>query len=216
MHKSIKNLQDINRELAEEIKENSLPNIIAVSKTFPISEIVPLINHGHIHFGENKTQEAISKWTDTKLKYPNIKLHLVGKLQTNKVKYAVRFFDFVHSLDSKKLAMKISEEQKKQNKKIKLFIQVNIGEEVQKSGIDQENLKDLYNYSKELNLDVIGLMCIPPLHGDTEMYFQKMNILNRELNLKELSMGMSADYIDAAKNFSTYIRIGSKIFGSRS
>lgn len=216
MHKSIKNLQDINRELAEEIKENSLPNIIAVSKTFPISEIVPLINHGHIHFGENKTQEAISKWTDTKLKYPNIKLHLVGKLQTNKVKYAVRFFDFVHSLDSKKLAMKISEEQKKQNKKIKLFIQVNIGEEVQKSGTDQENLKDLYNYSKELNLDVIGLMCIPPLHGDTEMYFQKMNILNRELNLKELSMGMSADYIDAAKNFSTYIRIGSKIFGSRS
>ena len=215
MHKSIKNLQDINRELVEEIKENSLPNIIAVSKTFPISEIVPLVNHGHIHFGENKIQEAINKWTDTKIKYPHIKLHLVGKLQTNKVKYAVNFFDFIHSLDSKKLALKISEEQKKQNKKIKLFIQVNIGEEEQKSGIDQENLKDLYNYSKELNLDIIGLMCIPPLHGDTELYFQKMNILNKELNLKELSMGMSADYIEATKNFSTYIRIGSKIFGSR-
>ena len=216
MHKSIKNLQDINRELAEEIKENSLPNIIAVSKTFPISEVVPLVSHGHIHFGENKIQEAINKWTDTRIKYPNIKLHLVGKLQTNKVKYAVKFFDFVHSLDSKKLAMKISEEQKKQNKKIKLFIQVNVGEEDQKSGVDQENLKDLYNYTKELNLDVIGLMCIPPLHGDTKVYFQKMNILNKELNLNELSMGMSADYIEATKNFSTYIRIGSKIFGPRS
>ena len=199
MHKSIKNLQDINRELAGEIKENSLPNIIAVSKTFPISEIVPLVSHGHIHFGENKTQEAISKWSDTKLKYPNIKLHLVGKLQTNKVKYAVSFFDFIHSLDSKKLAMKISQEQQKQEIKPKIFIQINIGEESQKGGVKINELEEFYKYCIELKLDIIGTMCLPPVSDEPEKYFLKMNSLNKKLNFKESSMGMSSDYLEAIK-----------------
>ena len=163
MHKTIKNLEDINRELKLKIKENSLPIIIAVSKTFPDSEIVPLIQYGHNHFGENKVQEALNKWTNLKVKYPNVKLHLIGKLQTNKVKFAVNLFDFIHSVDNEKLAKKISEEQKKQNKKVKLFIQVNIGDEDQKSGVSKKDLKNLYNYCKNLELQVMGLMCIPPL-----------------------------------------------------
>ena len=215
MHKTIKNLEDINRELKLKIKENSLPIIIAVSKTFPESEIVPLIEYGHNHFGENKVQEALNKWTNLKLKYPNIKLHLIGKLQTNKVKFAVNLFEFIHSVDNEKLAKKISEEQKKQNKKVKLFIQVNIGDEDQKSGVSKKGLKNLYDYCKNLELEVIGLMCIPPLEKDANLYFKEMKKMNDELKLKDLSMGMTSDYIDAAKNSSTYLRIGSKIFGLR-
>ena len=215
MHKTIKNLEDINRELKLEIKENSLPIIIAVSKTFPESEIIPLIEYGHNHFGENKVQEALNKWTNLKVKYPNVKLHLIGKLQTNKVKFAVNLFDFIHSVDNEKLAKKISEEQKKQNKKVKLFIQVNIGDEDQKSGVSKKGLKNLYDYCKNLELEVMGLMCIPPLEKDANLYFKEMKKMNDELKLKDLSMGMTSDYIDAAKNSSTYLRIGSKIFGLR-
>ena len=215
MHKTIKNLEDINRELKLEIKENSLPIIIAVSKTFPESEIVPLIEYGHNHFGENKVQEALNKWTNLKLKYPNIKLHLIGKLQTNKVKFAVNLFEFIHSVDNEKLAKKISEEQKKQNKKVKLFIQVNIGDEDQKSGVSKKGIKNLYDYCKNLELEVMGLMCIPALEKDANLYFKEMKKMNDELKLKDLSMGMTSDYIDAAKNSATYLRIGSKIFGLR-
>ena len=215
MHKTIKNLEDINRELKLEIKENSLPIVIAVSKTFPDSEIIPLIEYGHNHFGENKVQEALNKWTNLKAKYPNVKLHLIGKLQTNKVKFAVNLFDFIHSVDNEKLAKKISEEQKKQNKKVKLFIQVNIGDENQKSGVFKKDLKNLYDYCKNLELEVMGLMCIPPLEKDANLYFKEMKTMNDELKLKDLSMGMTSDYIDAAKNSATYLRIGSKIFGSR-
>ena len=215
MHKTIKNLEDINRELKLKIKENSLPIIIAVSKTFPDSEIVPLIQYGHNHFGENKVQEALNKWTNLKAKYPNVKLHLIGKLQTNKVKIAINLFDFIHSVDNEKLAKKISEEQKKQNKKVKLFIQVNIGDEDQKSGVSKKDLKNLYDYCKNLELEVMGLMCIPPLEKDANLYFKEMKIMNDELKLKDLSMGMTSDYIDPAKNSATYLRIGSKIFGSR-
>ena len=215
MHKTIKNLEDINRELKLEIKENSLPIIIAVSKTFPVKDIMPLIEYGHIHFGENKIQEAMNKWTDLKSNFPNIKLHLIGKLQTNKVKFAVKLFDYIHSDDNEKLAKKISEEQKKQNKKIKIFIQVNIGNEKQKSGISKENLKNFYYFCKDLELDVIGLMCIPPLNTNSKYFFEEMYDLNTNLNLKDLSMGMTSDYIEAAKNSATYLRIGSKIFGSR-
>ena len=215
MHKSIKNLEDINKELKLEIKEDSLPNIIAVSKTFSLPEIMPLVDYGHIHFGENKVQEAIAKWTEIKVKYPTIKLHLIGKLQTNKVKYAVKLFDYLHSVDNEKLAKKISDEQLKHEKKMKIFIQVNIGNENQKSGINQEGLEDFYSYCMKLDLNIIGLMCIPPINKDPNNLFKKLHDLNKKLNLKELSMGMSADYIEATKNFSTYLRIGSKIFGSR-
>ena len=176
---------------------------------------MPLIEYGHIHFGENKIQEAMNKLTDLKSNFPNIKLHLIGKLQTNKVKFAVKLFDYIHSVDNEKLAKKISEEQKKQNKKIKIFIQVNIGNEKQKSGISKENLKNFYYFCKDLELDVIGLMCIPPLNTNSKYFFEEMYDLNTNLNLKDLSMGMTSDYIEAAKNSSTYLRIGSKIFGSR-
>ena len=192
-----------------------MPIIIAVSKTFPDSEIVPLIQYGHNHFGENKVQEALNKWINLKVKYPNVKLHLIGKLQTNKVKFAINLFDFIHSVDNEKLAKKISEEQKKQNKKVKLFIQVNIGDEDQKSGVSKKDLKNLYDYCKNLELEVMGLMCIPPLEKDANLYFKEMKKMNDELKLKDLSMGMTSDYIDAAKNCATYLRIGSKIFGSR-
>ena len=215
MHKSIKNLEDINKELKLEIKEDSLPNIIAVSKTFPLSEIMPLVDYGHIHFGENKVQEAISKWTEIKVKYPTIKLHLIGKLQTNKVKYAVKLFDYLHSVDNKKLAKKISDEQIKQNKKVKIFIQVNIGSENQKSGVLNNDLDDLFTYCKEIGLNVIGLMCIPPVDLDPTPFFKQLKNLNDTLNLSELSMGMSSDYQIAVENFSTYLRIGSDIFGKR-
>ena len=177
---------------------------------------MPLIEHGHLHYGENKIQEAIDKWSDIRLKDSDIKLHLIGRLQTNKVKFALRIFDYIHSLDSEKLANKISEEQLKQNKKPKLFIQVNIGNEDQKSGINKDNLVDFYKFCKNLNLDIIGTMCIPPNEGNVEKYFSEMSDLNKELNFKELSMGMSGDYLEAIRYNATYVRVGSKIFGSRS
>ena len=177
---------------------------------------MPLIEYEHLDFGENKVQEAIGKWTDIKLANPNIKLHLIGKLQTNKVKFALKLFDYIHSVDTKKLAKKIADEELKQNKKIKIFLQVNIGDEEQKSGINKDYLNDFYSYCKNLNLDVVGLMCIPPADDKSENFFKEMALLTKKLNLSELSMGMSADYIEAAKNSSTYLRIGSNIFGKRS
>ena len=190
--------------------------IIAVSKTFSLDKIMPLINHGHYDYGENKVQEAIDKWSQIKTEKPELKLHLVGKLQTNKVKFAIKLFDFIHSVDSKKLAKKIYDEQLNQNKKVKIFLQVNIGNEEQKSGVLKNNLNDLHNYCKYLKLDVIGLMCIPPIDSDPNSFFQELNNLNKNLNLEELSMGMSSDYLKAAENNSTYLRIGSAIFGERS
>ena len=176
---------------------------------------MPLIDHGHLDYGENKVQEAIEKWTNIKIKHKNIKLHLIGGLQTNKVKLAVRIFDYIHSLDSKKLADKISYQLKEQNKETKIFIQVNLGKEKQKSGIPEEELLDFYKYCINLNLNIIGLMCIPPFNEDSLIYFKEMKILTEKLNLKELSMGMSSDYLKAANSGSTFIRIGSKIFGAR-
>ncbi len=177
---------------------------------------MPLIKYGHLEYGENKVQEALTKWTDIRSANPNIKLHLIGKLQTNKVKLALKLFDYIHSVDTKKLAKKIADEELKQNKKIKIFLQVNIGDEEQKSGVNKDYLNDFYSYCKNLNLDVVGLMCIPPVDNKSEFFFKEMALLNKKLNLKELSMGMSADYIEAAKNSATYLRIGSNIFGKRS
>ena len=176
---------------------------------------MPLIEHGQLDYGENKVQEALDKWSDIKNKNNNIKLHLIGRLQSNKVKFALKIFDYIHSLDSEKLANKIADEQIKQGKKPKIFIQVNIGNEDQKSGINKESLVDFYKFCKNLDLDVIGVMCIPPNDDNTEKYFIEMNKINQELNFKELSMGMSGDYLEAIKNNATYIRVGSKIFGSR-
>ena len=216
MHKSIDNLNLIKEDLKSKINNYQNVKVIAVSKTFPIEAIMPLIEYGHLDFGENKVQEAMTKWTDIKLAKPNIKLHLIGKLQTNKVKQALKLFDYIHSVDTKKLAKKIADEELKQNKKIRIFLQINIGDEEQKSGINKDHLNEFYLYCKNLNLDVVGLMCIPPAEAGSEIFFKKMAILNKKLDLKELSMGMSADYIEAAKNSASYIRIGSNIFGKRS
>ena len=192
-----------------------MPKIIAVSKTFKIDHIMPLIIHGHNDFGENKVQEAKDKWSEIKIKNKNIKLHLVGKLQTNKVKLAIKLFDFIHSLDSEKLAKKIAEEQNKQNYKPKIFIQINVGDEKQKSGIAKENLIEFYNYCKNLEIDIVGTMCLPPINQEPSKYFSEISLLNKKLNLKELSMGMSSDYEKAIQYNSTYLRIGSNIFGKR-
>ena len=219
MHSSIKKYEDIIRLIKSKIEDQNtskLPKIIAVSKTFALDNILPLIEYGHLDYGENKVQEAIEKWSDIKIKKPQIKLHLIGKLQTNKVKFAIRIFDYIHSVDSIKLAKKISDEQNKQNKKVKIFIQVNIGLEEQKSGVDINKIEELLNFCKELKLDVIGLMCIPPINKDSSKYFQKMRLLKNDFNLQQLSMGMSSDYLDAIKNNATYLRIGSSIFGKRS
>jgi pyridoxal phosphate enzyme (YggS family) len=215
MHNTVKNLIHIEELIKSKANHDELAKIIAVSKTFSIENILPLIEHGHLHYGENKVQEALEKWTDIKNKNNNIQLHLIGKLQTNKVKFALKIFDYIHSLDSEKLANKIADEQQKHKKKPKIFIQVNVGNEDQKSGIDKRNLNDFYKFCKNLNLDIIGTMCIPPNNGSMEKYFSEMNDLNKELNFKELSMGMSGDYLEAIKYNATYIRIGSKIFGSR-
>ena len=215
MHQSINNLVSIQNTLKIENLELNRIKIIAVSKTFPIDEILPLINHGQIHFGENKVQEAIEKWQEIKQDFKHLQLHMIGKLQSNKVKFVVPLFDYIHSLDSLKLAKKIAEEQNKIKKRLKIFIQINIGNEEQKSGIKKERLNDFYKSCKNLNLDIIGTMCIPPNDSNTENYFSEMSDLNKELNFKELSMGMSRDYLDAIKNNATYIRVGSKIFGSR-
>ena len=215
MHNTVKNLNYIEVLIKSNVNHDRLPKIIAVSKTFPIENILPLVEYGHIHYGENKVQEALDKWSDIKSQNDRIKLHLIGKLQTNKVKFALKIFDYIHSLDSEKLANKIADEQAKQGKKPKIFIQVNIGDEEQKSGINKERLDDLYKFCKNLNLDVIGTMCIPPNDQNTKKYFFEMNKINQEFNFKELSMGMSEDYLEAVKNNATYVRVGSKIFGSR-
>jgi pyridoxal phosphate enzyme (YggS family) len=218
MHNTVKNLLDIENNIntyLNKLNINNNPKIVAVSKTFKIDKILPLIDHGHVDYGENKVQEAFEKWTEIKKVNSNIKLHMIGKLQTNKVKFAVQIFDYIHSVDSQKLAKKIADEQNKINKKIKIFLQVNIGDENQKSGINKTDINQLVSYCKEIGLDLIGLMCIPPANIDPEGYFDEMNKLNKTLDLNELSMGMSSDFLLAAKYFSTYLRIGSSIFGKR-
>ena len=220
MHITVKNLLNIKEKVKVKFETNKnilkLPKIIAVSKTFKMDHIQHVLEQGHIHFGENKVQEAVEKWTLVKDKNREIKLHLIGKLQSNKVKLAIKLFDFIHSLDSVKLANKISKIENELNIKTKLFIQVNIGNEDQKSGVSVDEVMDFHNYCKSLDLDIIGLMCIPPINEDTRKYFIKMNDLNSKLDLKELSMGMSSDYLDAIANNATFIRIGSSIFGERS
>ena len=207
----------IENELKSRSEEGLKTNIIAVTKTFPVSEIKPLIDYGHLHYGENKVQEALEKWSDVKNNQKSLKLHMIGKLQTNKVKFVIPLFDYIHSLDNVKLAQKISLEQKKLNKKLKIFIQVNIGGEKQKSGINKKDVFSFYEKcSNEFDLDIIGLMCIPPAKTDMKNYFAEMNELNKSIGLKELSMGMSSDFLEATIHGATYIRIGSKIFGERS
>jgi pyridoxal phosphate enzyme (YggS family) len=217
MHKSISNLIDIKKEINSKYStQSSKMKIIAVTKTFPIENILPLIDYGHLDFGENKVQEAVDKWTNIKNAKKELNLHMIGKLQSNKVKYAVKLFDYIHSLDSIKLAKKISEEQNKINKNLKLFIQINIGNEVQKNGISMEELPKFYKVClEEFNLNIIGLMCLPPNNIDTSLCFERMRKASRELNLNELSMGMSSDYLNAIRFNSSFVRIGSTIFGKR-
>lgn len=219
MHKTVQNIIQINTEIQKKIEilnySTYSPNIIAVSKTFHMEEIKPLIDHGHIHFGENKVQEAIEKWQDEIKKNSKIKLHMIGKLQRNKVKFAVQLFHYIHSVDNLKLAQKIAEEQKKQNKKIKIFLQINIGNEEQKSGISLEQVQHLYNDCLKLDLNVIGLMCLPPLDNKTSTYFKNIKNMNDNLSMNELSIGMSNDYLEALEFKATFLRIGTKIFGDR-
>ena len=219
MHSTVKNLIDIEKNIKShlsDLKINNQTKIIAVSKTFKVDKILPLIHHGHVDFGENKVQEAVDKWTNLKGENPSLKLHMIGRLQTNKVKYAVKLFDYIHSVDNEKLARKISEEDKKINKKTKVFIQVNIGGEKQKSGVSKVDVQKLVSYCKEVKLNVMGLMCIPPLDIDSTHYFKEMNKLNKDFGFSELSMGMSSDYLKASEYSATYLRIGSNIFGQRS
>ena len=214
----MKNLINIQSKVKQKVDENSIthnPIIIAVSKTFDLNHITPLINHGHVHYGENKVQEALEKWTEIKKKRNNLKLHLIGKLQTNKAKFAVKLFDYIHSLDNEKLAKKISSLQQEQDHKVKLFIQVNIGEEKQKSGINENELEDFYRFCVDLDLNIIGLMCIPPIDQKSEIYFNKMKSLKKKYKFDELSMGMSSDFLKAIDYEASYIRVGSSIFGER-
>ena len=220
MDHSVNNLLTIEKEIQlkafNNISSVKIPKIIAVSKTFPMNRILPLINHGHLDFGENKVQETIEKWQSIKTDFNHLNLHMIGNLQKNKVKLAVSIFDYIHSLDNLKLAEKISNEQLKQNKNIKIFIQVNIAKEDQKGGVLTEELESFYKKCiKDFGLNVVGLMCLPPNDSNVSLHFSKMKVLINKTNLKELSMGMSNDYLDAIKFESTYLRIGSKIFGSR-
>ena len=219
MHQTVQNLIQIKEEIKEEILKNNIgdyePNVIAVSKTFKIEHISHLINFGHSHYGENKVQEALEKWSNIKQNNEKIKLHMLGKLQSNKVKYAVKIFDYIHSVDSKKIAQKIADEEAKVGKKIKIFIQVNLGNEIQKSGINVDHTRELLDFCKNKKLEVLGLMCLPPFDEDPEDYFKELKKLNDSLELKEISMGMSNDYMKAIKYYSTFLRIGSSIFGKR-
>jgi len=218
MHNSLNNLINIENQLKDLNLDGhkSKYEIIAVSKTHPIKEILPLINYGHINFGENKIQEAQEKWSDIKSSLPKLKLHMLGKIQTNKVKFLIPLFDYIHSLDNLKLAQKISQEEIKKNKKIKIFIQVNIGKEKQKNGVDVENLENFYRECcLNLGLNIVGLMCLPPKSSMSSKFFLNMKELSDKLNVTDLSMGMSNDFIEAAQNGATYLRIGSKIFGKR-
>jgi len=217
LHNSINNLALINDQIKSKFGLVKNLNIIAVSKTFPMSEINPLIENGQIHFGENKVQEAIDKWSDIKKLNENLKLHMIGKLQTNKVKYVVPLFDYIHSLDNIKLAEKIASEQIKKNRNLKIFIQINIRNEPQKAGLNINDLKNFYEKcTQELNLNIIGLMCLPPQSGSVKNYFNEMVALKKTINVEDLSMGMSEDYLEAVACGTTYLRIGSKIFGDRS
>ena len=217
MHKNLVNLIAIENLLKKKTDSSNIPKIIAVSKTFPLLDIIPLIKYGHIDFGENKIQEALEKWSSIKNEFPSVKLHMIGKLQTNKVKYLFPIFDYLHSLDNLKLANKIAEQEDKNGKKLKIFIQVNIGNENQKNGVDLNYLEEFYSICvQELKLNIIGLMCLPPNDKNTNNYFSNMQKLNQKLGLKELSLGMSNDYLNAINYGSTFVRIGSKIFGNRS
>ncbi len=219
MHNAVKNLLDIRNNIKVNLNKFQIynsPKIIAVSKTFKIDKILPLIEYGHTDYGENKVQEAVEKWTEIKKINSKIRLHMIGKLQTNKVKFAVKLFDYIHSVDTEKLAKKIADEQHKVNKNIKIFLQVNVGDEIQKSGVDKNGVNNLVSYCREIGLDVIGLMCIPPINIEPEPYFDEINKLNKKFGFKELSMGMSSDFIIAVKHSATFVRIGSSIFGQRS
>ena len=218
MHIIVQNLINIENEIKlnlSDLNNINLPNIIAVSKTFKIDSILPLVEYGHRDFGENKIQEAIEKWTEVKKQKPELRLHMIGKLQTNKVKFAVKLFDYIHSVDSEKLAKKIADEQLKTQRKIKIFIQVNIGNENQKTGINKNEINKLVNYCKKLDLNVVGFMCIPPVDTDPSNYFNEMHKINEFYDFKELSMGMSSDYLEAVQHHATHLRIGSNIFGQR-
>ncbi len=216
MSSIIESFNKINSNI-EKLNPTQKVNIVAVSKTFPLDHIKPLIDFGHNHFGENKVQEAISKWKQIKIQNKKIKLHMVGKLQSNKAKLAASLFDYIHSLDSQKLADIFSNYEISNPRKLKYFIQVNVGNELQKSGIPVNEVDSFYNYcSKEKNLEILGLMVLPPNDNNTKKYFKILSNLNKSLGLKDLSMGMSSDYSDAINFDSTYVRIGSSIFGSRS
>jgi len=220
MNHSLINLNKIQQEIYLKISETKntikIPKIIAVSKTFSIDKILPIINSGHIDFGENKVQEAVNKWETIKNNQNQINLHMIGKLQKNKVKYAVKLFDYIHSLDNIKLAEAIANEEIKQNKKMKIFIQINIGNENQKNGIIIDELNSFYDFCvNNLKLNIIGFMCIPPSDKDSSYYFNEMKIITNTFKMKELSMGMSGDYLKALTYGSTFLRIGSKIFGER-
>tara|TARA_B100000700_G_scaffold328635_1_gene447131 strand:- start:1304 stop:1966 length:663 start_codon:yes stop_codon:yes gene_type:complete len=219
MHLTVKNIIDLKNNVKKKIIElnfsNYSPNIIAVSKTFPIENIIPLIDYGHKHFGENKVQEAMGKWNNIKSRNIEIRLHMIGKLQSNKVKNAVSIFDYIHSVDSLKLAKKIAEEQQKQKKNLKIFIQVNVGDESQKNGVRLSDVDKLVEECKNINLDVAGLMCLPPIDESASNYFSLIKRKNDELALKEISLGMSNDYLEALSFKTTFIRVGTKIFGER-
>mgnify|MGYP003722658439 FL=1 len=219
MHTTLEKLSRVKNKVNEIISKKQLktkPKIVVVTKTFPLNKILPLLENGHIHYGENKIQEAENKWIDTKNRYKNLQLHMIGKLQTNKAKKAVKLFDYIHSLDNDKLALKLSHHEKELNKKVKLFIQVNLAEEPQKSGIMFNDLNNFYNYcTKDLSLNVIGLMCMPPVDSNSQEYFKKLKKAAQQLNLEDLSMGMSSDYEQAILSGSTYLRLGTTILGER-
>jgi len=219
MHSSVQKLTLVKSKVNEIIKQKQLktdPTIIVISKTFSLEKIKPLLDNGHIHFGENKIQEAEDKWSEIKKTNKNLQLHMVGRLQSNKAKKAVKLFNFIHSLDSEKLALKLNQSEKELNKKIKLFIQVNVGEEEQKTGIDLKDLHNFYNYcSNDLQLNIVGLMCLPPINLNSDKFFKILKSSAMKLNLKELSMGMSSDYENAIINGSTYLRLGTAILGER-
>ena len=219
MHSVVEKLNLVKNKVNDIVYKKQLkiyPNIIVVTKKFPFNTISPLLKSGHIHYGENKVQEAENKWAKAKSSYKNLQLHMVGKLQTNKAKKAVKLFDYIHSLDNDRLALKLFQSQKELKKKIKLFIQVNFGDEDHKSGVHLNAVDQFYNYcTKELSLNIIGLMCLPPLNSNSQSYFKLLKKSAKKFNLKELSMGMSADFEHAVLNGSTYLRLGSVIMGKR-
>jgi len=219
MHATLEKLSRVKNKVNEIISKKQLktkPKIVVVTKTFPLNKILPLLENGHIHYGENKIQEAENKWIDTKNRYKNLQLHMIGKLQTNKAKKAVKLFNYIHSLDDDRLALKLSHHEKELNKKVKLFIQVNLADEPQKSGIMFNDLNNFYNYcTKDLSLNVIGLMCMPPVDSNSQEYFKKLKKAAEQLNLEDLSMGMSSDYEQAILSGSTYLRLGTTILGER-